>query len=1064
MARFLAVGHDATPYLNVYDADTWVQESGTPTLDGSPLWLAFSYDDAYLAVITSASPYLRVYDTSDWSTVAGTPTVANASKCEFSKDGTQLAIVTSSSPYLTILDTSDWSTVAGTPTLAGTGIYAQYNHDDTRLAVAHFLGNGLTIYDTSTWSAEAGTPDLGTYGVYLSYNSDGSRLAVITGASPYLVVYNTSTWAAIAGTPVLTAPYSYAVYNNDDSLLAVSSSFSSHGVTVYETSGWTSEASGLGSTYGTTHVDFSENGALITYIYEQTGGFNDNFTVRETTTWGGVAGAPFLPASEAKALAFSNATTSVSQEVEVTDTAEFTDYIFDEESGYPKHLWRLYVDSVQVFNNDDEADLQSKVAGAAQDLLLYDIQIFSSYAGSDIRSSATITASEAGEGANVLANAYDGDTVSTYYQVVNADLPAWIQFDFPSEQLIDHLRYKGASNRIYSARLQYFDGAYWVTDCAGFTYQENVSTLGTEYAVFPIKSDRWQFRITSARTETPVGSPDHLYWNELQSFTREDLSTNLSLTATATATEEFLSADFALDDNPVTKWASGISPEDTGVGYILYTVTFPSAYAIDFWRLLVEVNFFEQTQQWVSYSLNYHNNTGDANPWIQTARWQSRHFKDRSFNIWAEMDGLEFVTGLVERPVFHETLEGTTQDADALDNDVAQFTDQINSHVEFSVIEYGAEFLDPLTGEMAMEVSHTDNATFTDTLAGTPTAAIADSAEFTESLTALLSTSVVDIVEFSETTGGLLSITSTLEDACKISDTILAHLTGIGTDAIAFTEIALTEMSSGLNDAAEFIETTGGVLAISKESGDSIQATDQLASLISAPLENEIEVSEGLAGVVASSAPAMDAPNFSDVLSGNIYAFGTLIDEVNASDVAAGDLSLIGILSDVAIAGDALYEQRQQVLVINAETGAISNYIFTPVIQGVGQLNGTLYLATDAGLYALDAADDNGASITWEARTGFNHLGTDKLKRVNDVNTLLRADADTALIIVVNRSGEKKEHHYKLVTATRAAMRDGVTKAGKGLQSVYWQFGYKGVNEAEIDEIRVYPEVLTRRR
>lgn len=204
----------------------------------------------------------------------------------------------------------------------------------------------------------------------------------------------------------------------------------------------------------------------------------------------------------------------------------------------------------------------------------------------------------------------------------------------------------------------------------------------------------------------------------------------------------------------------------------------------------------------------------------------------------------------------------------------------------------------------------------------------------------------------------------------------------------------------------------------------------------------------------------------------SIPAFNAVIltDTASPTDVLTGKLTLISVLSDTANAIDILESTlstavtTKRVMVINAETGAVSEYTLTPTINGLGQLHGILYLACSDGLYAVDADDDDGTDVVWKLRTGFSNLGVDLLKRVNDVNVLGRTEGETIVEVVTNRYGEKAEYHYQMVSLTRDSYRDGVVKVGRGLHSVYWSFGVQGTGPAEVDELRTTIEPLSRRR
>jgi hypothetical protein len=189
-----------------------------------------------------------------------------------------------------------------------------------------------------------------------------------------------------------------------------------------------------------------------------------------------------------------------------------------------------------------------------------------------------------------------------------------------------------------------------------------------------------------------------------------------------------------------------------------------------------------------------------------------------------------------------------------------------------------------------------------------------------------------------------------------------------------------------------------------------------------------------------------------------------LNDGLVVSDVSTTAMQLVGILTDNALAGDTLFEAAQTVYITNAETGAVSTYVFTPTISGMTDYQGVLYLAGPEGLYALDATQDEDGAVVWTLRTGFSNLGSDLLKRIRDVNIQARTEGDTTLQVIEDRYGEKQEWNYRLPAVTRDSYRDGVTKIGRGIKSVYFALGLQGIGPAEIDQLRVLIEPLSRRR
>src|SRR5690606_29414763 len=74
-----------------------------------------------LAVAHDSSPYVTIYNSSDWSKIANPSTLPpdDANAVAFSPDGSKLAVGHLGSPYFTIYNTSDWTKMANPSTLTG---------------------------------------------------------------------------------------------------------------------------------------------------------------------------------------------------------------------------------------------------------------------------------------------------------------------------------------------------------------------------------------------------------------------------------------------------------------------------------------------------------------------------------------------------------------------------------------------------------------------------------------------------------------------------------------------------------------------------------------------------------------------------------------------------------------------------------------------------------------------------------------------------------------------------------------------------------------------------------
>jgi len=412
-------------------------------------------------------------------------------------------------------------------------------------------------------------------------------------------------------------------------------------------------------------------------------------------------------------------------------------------------------------------------------------------------------------------------------------------------------------------------------------------------------------------------------------------------------------------------------------------------------------------------------------------------------------------------------LSGYLYEDAPLDDEVLTPTDTLGGFLQITeLLTDTASLSDVLSGDYL--VTMTDSAPMTDSL-GIPDFAaspLIESLTLTDTLgVPVFETIFKETLTTTDTLGGALAITSGFTDALVATDTLSMALTGVFTETLTPTDALLAvETPLAFSDSVEMTDTLSGVLSITDSLADALSPTDILTSLDIVALTETLTWADTLTGPIAGFAPLTDTLSVSDTLTGIVALYGSLTDTATITETLDGSLVLLGVFTETLAAGDTLVQtQSQTVLAINAETGAVSEYVFTPTIQGLGAWQGQLYIATDEGLYALDHTTDDSLPIEWEFRTGFANLGSDLLKRVLDVNVMARGDGTALLLLTAGRLGTKEEYHYESVTLPLEALRGQVMKAGKGVKSVYWQVGCQGTGPAEIDEIRVRTELLSRR-
>jgi hypothetical protein len=307
--------------------------------------------------------------------------------------------------------------------------------------------------------------------------------------------------------------------------------------------------------------------------------------------------------------------------------------------------------------------------------------------------------------------------------------------------------------------------------------------------------------------------------------------------------------------------------------------------------------------------------------------------------------------------------------------------------------------------------------------------------------------SLYETLGIADSLGSTFGIEAALVDALAIADTAgTAWVITAATDALAISDSA------------------GAGLTLRVAAADSLAVSDSAGSMQVASTADTLAIGEALGATIYRPILVADTLAIND--SSQPILFAAAVDTLTLSDSAGAILALRVSAADTLAISDSVLDapSTQRIVVMNVDTGAVSEYVLPVAVTGMTQRNGVLYLATSDGLFALDATDDRGDDVVWQWRTGVTHLGTDKLKRVIDVNALCRTQGAVIADVVTTREGEKRVDYYQLPAVVRDSHRDAVIKVGKGLSSAYWGFGLQGTTPAECHEIRISALELSRRR
>ncbi|MGO1073571.1 hypothetical protein [Lysobacter sp. CA199] len=152
--------------------------------------------------------------------------------------------------------------------------------------------------------------------------------------------------------------------------------------------------------------------------------------------------------------------------------------------------------------------------------------------------------------------------------------------------------------------------------------------------------------------------------------------------------------------------------------------------------------------------------------------------------------------------------------------------------------------------------------------------------------------------------------------------------------------------------------------------------------------------------------------------------------------------------------------------VMNTQSKALSRYTNYP-FNSFLPLAGTVYGATDTGLYRLGGDTDAGEPIHARIRQGMSAFGSQLKKSFPSMYLGYTASGDLRLSVVAAdlRTGERIAHAYRLRARAADSVREGRVKVGAGLQSVYFDYVIENIDGADfgLDVIEFLPLRVDRR-
>ena len=271
---------------------------------------------------------------------------------------------------------------------------------------------------------------------------------------------------------------------------------------------------------------------------------------------------------------------------------------------------------------------------------------------------------------------------------------------------------------------------------------------------------------------------------------------------------------------------------------------------------------------------------------------------------------------------------------------------------------------------------------------------------------------------------------------------------------------------------AATVQSTGTVSAVAQ-----VDAAVPMATLIgyggavcsvTAPGMPAVEVT-GTAGGVASAAVTL--PMFDVVASGTAQNYGSLIAAAPMPGMLTGlQAYVLAPMATLVASGTATVTATYEAYAMNMkharppqpgeqqvdEMTHYTNFPFTHIIRH----QNSYYGVNGTGLYLLEGTTDNGAAISYEARTHITDFNETRHKTLVSAYIGGRLGASSTVTLYVGDGAPKP---YSFTTPRGAAAQNYRQRFGLGIKHRYFALGIAGSKELSVDTFDFDTATMTRR-
>lgn len=307
-------------------------------------------------------------------------------------------------------------------------------------------------------------------------------------------------------------------------------------------------------------------------------------------------------------------------------------------------------------------------------------------------------------------------------------------------------------------------------------------------------------------------------------------------------------------------------------------------------------------------------------------------------------------------------------------------------------------------------------------------------------------------LQMHDSTSSVLSAFMSIVENPRFTDVLM-----VVRDAVLMEQLLLTDTPTMLLNKVEVILEGLSVAGVVSSQAQAIALlttaiilNDSATAALDFSLFEQIVASDQFANRFVQTMALLEGIVTSDAISQNLTAVVLLNERLPAADTPLTTAHVSEALTELLDFDAVVFIDGLPYVgwVVNAETLAPSEYDNYP-FESLARFGQRYYGASEQGFFLLDGDDDAGEPIQGSILTGETDFGSPQLKRCEWCHIGYTSSGELMMKVISSQKGRRIERWYRAKTTAAGNDREGRFKLGRGVESLYYQFEWVGVDGAD---------------